>query len=100
VIARGSGLVVATAGREAAEAALSSGDRLGDTDTYSEAEELVGMEPGALVSMPQLLELIDAFGADPDFEEARPYLEAFSVLAAGSTAKGDEATGRFAARLR
>jgi Protein of unknown function (DUF3352) len=99
VIARGSGLVVATLGRDAAEAALASGDRLGDTETYAEAEELVGMEPGALVSMPQLLELIDAYGPDPDLEQARPYLEAFSVVAAGMTASDDEATGRIAAGL-
>jgi Protein of unknown function (DUF3352) len=100
VLARGSGLVVATFGRAAAEAALGSGERLGDTDTYAEAEELVGMEPGALVSMPQVLELAGAYGPDPDFEEARPYLEAFSVVAAGMTVDGDEATGRLAAGLR
>jgi Protein of unknown function (DUF3352) len=83
VIARGSGLVVITAGRPAAEAALGSDDRLGDTDLYSEAEELVGMEPSALVGMPQLLELVNASGPDPGFAEAEPYLEAYSVLAAG-----------------
>ena len=56
VMARGSGLVAITLGRPAAEAALASGDRLGDTELYAEAEELVGMEPGALLAMPQLLE--------------------------------------------
>jgi Protein of unknown function (DUF3352) len=100
VLARGSGLVVAAFGRDAAEAALGSGDRLGDTDPYAEAEDLVGMEPGALVSMPQVIELIDAYGPDPDLEEARPYLEAFSVVAAGMTVDGDEATGRLAAGLK
>ncbi len=94
VIARGSGLVVVTVGRAAAEAALGSGDRLGDTDLYSEAEELVGMEPSALVSMPALLAMIE------EDEEVRPYLEAYSVIAAGMTADGDEAVGRLAAGLR
>jgi hypothetical protein len=93
VIARGSGRVVVTTGRAAAEAALGFRDRLGDTDLYAEAEELVGMEPGALVSMPQLLELAE-------LREAEPYLEAYSVLAAGSVVDGDEVIGRLAAGLR
>jgi hypothetical protein len=95
VIARGSGLVVITAGRPAAEAALGSDDRLGDTDLYTEAEELVGMEPSALVAVPQLLELID----DPELAEAEPYLEAYSVLAAGLVDDGG-LVARLAAGLR
>jgi hypothetical protein len=88
VLARGSGLVVATAGEAAAEAALASGDRLGETGAYDEAEQLVGMEPSLLVSVPQLLELVDA--------ETRRHLEPFTVIAAG--AAGD--TVRVAAGLR
>jgi hypothetical protein len=95
VMARGSGLVVITVGRAAAEAALGSDDRLGDTDLYSEAEELVGMEPGALLSMPALLEL-----AGPQAGEAQRYLEAYSAVAAGSVADGDEVVGRLAAGLK
>jgi hypothetical protein len=94
VIARGSGLVVITAGRPAAEAALGSDDRLGDTDLYTEAQELVGMEPSVLVGMPQLLELVD----DPELDEAEPYLEAYSVLAAG-VVDDDGLVARFAAGL-
>ena len=94
VIARGSGLVVITAGRAAAEAALGSDDRLGDTDLYAEAEELVGMEPSVLVGMPQLLQLVD----DPELAEAKPYLEAYSVLAAG-VVDDDGLVARLAAGL-
>jgi hypothetical protein len=94
VIARGSGLVVVTAGRAAAEAALGSDDRLGDTDLYAEAEELVGMEPSVLVGMPQLLALVD----DPELAEAKPYLEAYSVLAAG-VVDDDGPVARLAAGL-
>jgi Protein of unknown function (DUF3352) len=102
VLARGSGLVVATYGEAAAEAALSDDDRLGEGDVYAEAEELVGMEPSLLVSMPQLLELADAAGAgsDPEFLEMRHYLEAFSVIAVGVNSGGKEATVRFGAGLR
>jgi hypothetical protein len=93
VLARGSGLVVVTAGRPAAEAALGSGDRLGDADVYAEAEDLVGMEPSGLLSMPHLLELA---AADQD---ARPYLQAFTMIALGVTVDGDEGTARLAAGL-
>jgi hypothetical protein len=96
VIARGSGLVIVTAGRAAAEAALGSDDRLGDTDLYAEAQDLVGMEPSALFSMPALLELVD----DYEFREAKPYLEAYSVVSAGVVADGDEVVGRVAAGLK
>jgi uncharacterized protein DUF3352 len=99
VIARGSGLVVITAGKAAAEAALGSDDRLGDSDLYSEAQELVGMEPSVLVGMPQLLELVNASGPDPEFAEAAPYLEAYSVLAAGLV-DDDGLVARFAAGLK
>jgi len=92
LLARGSGLVVVTAGRDAAEAALGSDDRLGERALYAEAEELVGMEPGALLSVPALIEAID----DPEFDE---YLEPYSVVAAGTLRDGDEAIGRVVAGL-
>jgi hypothetical protein len=91
VLARGSGLVVATTGRAAAEAALGSGDRLGDSSLYEQAERLVGMEPGLLVSMPELVALAD--------QEKRGYLEPFTVVAAGMEADGHEARGRLVAGL-
>jgi hypothetical protein len=98
VLARGSGLVAITIGRPAAEAALGSDDRLGDTNLYSEAEDLVGMEPSALLSMDRVIE-IAAANPDPDFEEARPYLEAFSVIALGVTVDGDEGIARLGGGL-
>jgi hypothetical protein len=99
VFARGSGLVVITGGREAAEAALGQDDRLGDSDLYAEAEELVGMEPSLLVSMPAVLALFEAYGDEAEFRAAQPYLDAFTVVAAGMTADDDEATARIAAGL-
>jgi hypothetical protein len=102
VFARGSGLVVVSYGEAAAEAALGSGDRLGEGEVYEEAEELVGMEPSMLLSMPAVLELADASSvpSDSDFGRARPYLEAFSVFAAGAVADGDTVIARLGAGLR
>ncbi len=88
VLARGSGLVTITAGRPAAEAALGSGDRLGDSELYAEAEDLVGMEPAALVSMEHVTEIA-----------ARPHFEAFTVLALGVSGEGDEVVAHLAAGL-
>ncbi len=93
VLARGAGLVVATSGAAAAEAALGKDDRLGDTDLYADAMELVGTEPSLLVSVPQMLELKgDHLGSADD----RRFLEAYTVIAVGIA----ENTARFAAGLR
>ncbi len=102
VLARGSGLVVATLGVPAAEAVLSPDERLGDTQAYAEAEDLATMEPGMMLSMPAVLELVEAAGVarETEFTEIRPYLEAFSVIATGTTADGDELLARLGAGLR
>src|SRR5688572_18449908 len=92
VLARGAGLVVATSGAAAAEAALGKDDRLGDTDLYAEAMELAGMEPSLLVSVPQMLELKgDDLGA-----EDRRLSAAYTVMAVGIA----ENTARVVAGLR
>ena len=39
-------------------------------------------------------------GTDPDFQEAKPYLEAFSVIASGGKIDDDRARSRFAAGLK
>jgi hypothetical protein len=93
VLARGSGLVVATVGEAAAEAALGAGDRLGETEAFAEAEELVATEPSLFVSLPPALELA---GNDPEFADARRYLEVLTVIAAGT----EGTTARLAAGLR
>jgi hypothetical protein len=97
VLARGSGLVVVAAGRAAAEAALGAGDRLGDGALYAEGEELLDMEPGMVLSMPAVLELLDASEPDAEYEHLRPYLDALSAIAAGTD---DDSSGRVVAGLR
>jgi hypothetical protein len=75
---------------------------LADSDTYGAAKSVLGdVEPGFLLSMPAVLELVRSSGeADADFEKAEPYLEAFGVLAGGSSRDGDTARSRTAAELK
>jgi len=104
VAARSEDRVVIALGREAAADALGGGDDdLADSDTYAAAKSVLGddVEPGFLLSMPAVLDLVQATGsADAHFEKAKPYLEAFGVLAGGSSRDGDTARSRFAAELK
>jgi Protein of unknown function (DUF3352) len=103
VAARSDDRVVIALGRSAAEDALGGGDRLGESELFGAAKGVLGddVEPGFLLSMPAVLELVRATGeADADFEKAEPYLEAFGVLAGGSGRDGDTARSRFAAELK
>ena len=102
VAARSDDRVVIAFGRDAAADALGGGEKLGDSDTYAAAKSVLGdVEPGFLVSVPAVLELIEAAGkADEDFAKAKPYLEGFGVIAGGSSRDGDTARSRTAAQLK
>jgi hypothetical protein len=102
VAARSNERVVITYGREAAVDALGGGEKLADSDTYGAAKAVLGdVEPGFLLSMPAVLELVEASGeADADFAKAKPYLEAFGLLAGGNSRDGDTARSRTAAELK
>ena len=103
VLARSEDRVVIALGREAATDALSPEEKLADSDTYAEAKSVLGdgVEPGLLLSMPEVLELASASaGGDEDFAKAKPYLEAFSVLVGGSGRDGERARSSFAAGLK
>jgi hypothetical protein len=102
VLARGEGRVVAAYGEEAATAALQPDAKLGDAALYDDAKSILGddMEPAFLLSIPAVIELVDATGAaDAEFEEARPYLEALGSLTSGGKADGDRVESRFAVTL-
>jgi hypothetical protein len=103
VAARSDDRVVIAAGREAAAAAFGGGERLADSSLYADGKSVLGDagDPSFLLSMPAVLEFVEASGsADADFAKAKPYLEAFGVLAAGSSRDGDTARARGAATLR
>jgi hypothetical protein len=103
VLALGEGRVVAAFGEAAATDALQPDAQLGDSDVYGEAKEVLGddFEPSFLLSMPAVIKLVDATGqADAEFEEARPYLEAFGSITSGGKAEGDRVESRTAVTLK
>lgn len=102
LLARGNGRVVAGYGAEAAAAGLGSGTKLGDAPAYRDARDaLDGFDPSLLVSLPAVLGLVDATGRpDPGYAEAKPYLDALGVLAAGTHADGGRIRSRVGTGLR
>jgi hypothetical protein len=103
VAARSEDRVVIALGRAAAADALTPTDTLADSDAYAEAKSVLDddVEPGMLLWMPAVVQLATAASAgDAEFEKAKPYLEAFSVLAGGSGRAGDRARSSFAAGLK
>ena len=90
VLARGEGRVVAAYGEQAAGAALAPDAKLGDSEGFGAAEEILGdgMEPAFLLSIADVIRLADAIGGtDAEFDKARPYLEALGVVTSGGKAE-------------
>ena len=103
VIARSASRVVVALGADAAAEALAPDAKLADADAFGEARSLLGdgVAPAFLLALEPVLALVQASGAaDADFERARPYLEAFSVLASGGKIEDDRARSRFVAGLK
>jgi hypothetical protein len=103
VLARSGDRVVAALGEAAAAEALAPKQTLGDSELFRRAKAILGdgNQPAFLLSMPDLLAAIESMGdTDADYAKAKPYLEAFSVIASGGTFKDDEWSGRVAAGLK
>jgi uncharacterized protein DUF3352 len=104
VLARGNGRVVATFGQAAAAAALSPDRTFGDSDTMDQARDALDgkADPAIVVALAPVLALAESSGSasDPDYQKAKPYLQAFDVIAAGSRKDGDTVRSRIAAGLR
>ena len=102
IIARSDDRVVVGIGEAATVDALAPADKLGDSELYAQAKEaLDDFAPTFLVSMPDLIKAVDASGeADADWAEAKPYLEAFSVIAGGGSLKDDALRSRVSAGLK
>ena len=102
VFARGEGKVAVTYGEQAAAAALSPDETLADSEQFDEAESVLGddLEPSTIVSVTPIVALVDSFGtAGPEWDQARPYIEVFSLLASGGGSDGSRGRVRIAAGL-
>jgi hypothetical protein len=99
VLARSADRVVVSYGQEAAKEALNPSAKLADAEIYDQTKDALGdVEPALFVSMPSIIKLVDASGsADADFEKARPYLEAYDVIAYGFKGDSDGARLRLVA---
>ena len=105
VLARGNGRVVVGYGPDAVAAGLSAPSKLGDSDTYAQAKDALGgkVDPAIVLSLPHVLALAESAGAtagDPGYAKAKPYLDAFGVVASGSAKDGDTLRSRFAVGLK
>lgn len=98
IFARGQGRVVLALGRGAAAAGLAPSQQLGDSALYRDGKEaLGGYEPALLLSVPQIVSVLLPAS---DVEQAKPYIDAFTVLAAGAERDGDKLRSRLVAGLR
>jgi hypothetical protein len=90
VLARGPGKFVIAYGKSAAAAAFKPQTKLGETELYKQAKATLDnkFEPAFLFSMDGILKVVDGTGGgtDPDFQQARPYLERLSVITSGGKA--------------
>jgi hypothetical protein len=103
VAARGKGKVVIAFGAGAAADALSPSQTMADSPAYAAAAAALGdgIEPGFLLAMPPVVSLIESAATDKaEFAQAKPYLDAFSVIAAGAKVDGDTARSRFVGGLK
>ncbi len=103
LIARGDGRVVVGFGAAATTAALDGDGGLGDSEVYGDAKEVLGddLSPAFLLSLPAVIQIADAMGqTDPEFEEARPYLEALGSITTGGKTDGDRIESRVAVSLK
>ena len=74
----------------------------GEDFTYEAASEALGegSSLALLVEMEPIVDLVESTGQDDaDFQEAKPYLEAFDLFASGIESSGETETQRFVVRF-
>ena len=98
----GSGDRVAIGVGPAAQSLLSGDGGLTGSASYEAALDALGDDNSLalLVETEPIVDLVDSTGqSDSDFEEARPYLEAFDFFASGFQSSGGLTTTRFVVRF-
>jgi Protein of unknown function (DUF3352) len=98
------GRVVAAYGDAAASDALDPGETLAGTDDYTQAEDALGGDFAVsfFLAFEPILELAESEGAsaEPDYQEAKPYLEPLGALVGGATEEGDDIHSAFALTVK
>jgi hypothetical protein len=92
------GRVVFAYGDAAARDGVEAADKLGDSPDFSAARDSLGdYEVSFYVLVKPILDLVDstASGSDPNWQEAKPYLEPLSALVAGTSGDGDDLKSAF-----
>ena len=96
VVQRDDRLVIAY-GDEATEAAFEPSSTLGDSDTFTSADEALGdYDVSAYIDAAPALDLAEASGAaaDPEFAQAQPYLDNLDYLITGASTDDDRSRVR------
>ena len=92
------GKVVAAGGAASVEDVLSPEETLADSDRFNAAREALGDDATAslFLDFAPVVSLIESSGeasTDPDYQQAKPYLDALDYFVAGSQIEGDTTTG-------
>jgi hypothetical protein len=90
-------------GDAALDSAVQPRGTLGEEQGFTQAAGALGegLQPSFYASVPGLVALAESFGLaqDPSFQQARPYLDAFTALVGGSARDGDVSRNRVALGL-
>lgn len=96
--------VVLAYGDAAAEDLLDPSETLAENEDFTGAAERLGegFTASSYIDVPTALALVESTGAtsDPDYEQARPYLEPFARVVAGAKEDGDSLVSRTRIELR
>jgi hypothetical protein len=92
------GKVVFAYGDAAAKDAVSSADRLGDSQDFTSVKNSLGdYDVSFYILLKPILDLVDSTsaGTDADWQRAKPYLEPLNALVAGTSGSGDDVKSAF-----
>ena len=85
-------------GDDAARNAISPSETLGSSPEFAEAtQSLDGYDVSFYLAVDQVLQLVEDAGArsEPDYQEAKPYLEPLGALIGGTKGSGDDLLSAF-----
>lgn len=90
--------------REAVADVAAPKTKLGDEPSYSAAGKVLGsgIKPALIVDFPTVIQLLEGLGLgeQESYKQAKPYLDAIGVIAAGAARAGDIVRARLAVQLK